>query len=112
MDGQIQNHIHLRKRLFKKLEEYPHPDQTIRKIDELAYVFGIAGPLFSIPQLYAIWSTHDAKGVSLISWSAFTVGSLFWLFYGLTHKEKPIIISQSLWFILQLIIVIGIILYR
>jgi uncharacterized protein with PQ loop repeat len=112
MDGQIQNHLHLRQRLFKKLEQYPHPDQTIRRVDELAYFFGIAGPLFSIPQLYQIWSTQDAVGVSLLSWSAFTIGSMFWLTYGIVHKEKPIIISQTLWFILQLTIVIGILLYR
>jgi uncharacterized protein with PQ loop repeat len=83
-----------------------------RVVDAFAYFFGIITPLFSIPQLYEIWHYKTAESVSLASWGAFTIASVFWVFYGLVHKEKPIIISQILWFVLQLFIVIGILMYR
>ncbi len=112
MDGLPQHHISLRKRLYGRLEAYPHPNKLKRRVDDLAYIFGIAIPLFTIPQLYEIWSHHNAGNNSLITWGAFSISSLFWLFYGILHKVKPVIISQSLWFILQLLIVIGILLYN
>lgn len=110
-DTQAGHHLSIRKRVYQKLESYPSNKTFIRLIDEGAYVFGIAGPLFSIPQLYEIWSTQNAQGVSLFSWSSFTIASFFWIIYGITHKEKPIIISQILWFVLQGLIVVGILLY-
>jgi uncharacterized protein with PQ loop repeat len=112
MNNQPLHHVSIRRRIYEKLEAYPSNKKIARLVDEGGYIFGIAGPLFSIPQLYAIWSTQNADGVSLFSWSAFTLGALFWIFYGIMHKEKPIIISQILWFFLQLGIVIGIILYK
>ena len=106
------HHLSLRKRIFRNLEQYPHSDRLKRLVDEAAYVVGIVTPLFSIPQLYEIWHNHSAVGVSLSTWTVFTLSSVFWLFYGILHGERPIIISQILWFFLQLAIVVGIVIYR
>ncbi len=104
MNAHGQHHVHK--------HAASHASKNLRIADAWAYFFGIITPLFSIPQLYEIWNSKDATGVSLFSWSAFTVASIFWIYYGILHKARPIIISQSLWFILQLCIVIGILLYR
>jgi len=94
------------------LEVYPHPDRFKRIIDELAYVIGIITPLMSIPQIWSIWVDHSVVGVSLLSWSAFTVASCFWVVYSFLHHELPIIISQVLWVLFQIAIVAGILMYR
>lgn len=103
--------MHVRKRMYKHLELYPHTSKFKRGVDKVAYLFGIVLPLFTIPQLYKIWVLKNAAGVSLTSWAVFSVGAIFWIFYGIVHKEMPIIISQILWFVLQLAIVIGILMY-
>lgn len=107
-----EHHLHLRKRIYRAHEPYPHPNKHVRRVDEFAYVVGVFSPLMTLPQLYTIYIEKNAAGISLVSWCAFAVGSLFWLYYGILHKEKPIIISQMLWVTCQILIVIGTALYR
>ena len=76
-------------------------------IDRLVYVAVILGPLMTIPQVYSIW-VNGQKGVSLISWSAYLLVSLIWLFYGIKHNDKPIIAVEVVWMILELLIIVGI----
>lgn len=106
------HHLHQRKRATNSgLEPYPSPRPGIRFLDGIAYIFGILGPLIAIPQVLKIWVDGDVAGVSLISWIGFSIGSLFWICYGLIHHEKPIYISQTLWFFLQVTIIVGVILH-
>ena len=71
----------------------------------------IVGPVMTIPQIYTIW-VEGTKGASLPSWAAYLVVSFIWLFYGLVHREKPIIIAQTAWVLLNSTIVVGLILNR
>ena len=71
------------------------------------YVVSVLGPLLTIPQVTKIWFNQTAEGVSVIAWSGFLVAAIFWLFYGMVHKEKPIIITNCLWIVLELFVVIG-----
>lgn len=77
----------------------------------MIYVIGVFGPIMTIPQLITIWVEKNASGVSVISWSAYMVVAIFWLIYGIMHKEKPIIVTYILWLVLEILIVIGILLY-
>lgn len=105
------HHFLSRKFLYQKLEPYPHPDKLKRILDKLIYVAGIAGPVMTIPQVTIIWVDKNASGVSLVTWIAYLIITIFWLFYGLVHKEKPIIISNILWIIFEVVIIAGIIMY-
>lgn len=101
MHGQAQHHLH-------------HTQQTIptRRLDAVAYVLGIIGPLATIPQLYEVWIRQNADGVSLVTWSVFILLSFFWLHYAIRHKEKPLIVGQGMWVVMQILVVIGVLLYR
>lgn len=107
------HHFEKRKRATKKkkFEPYPHPNPWMRAMDKFIYVIAIVGPIMTIPQVWIIWSNQNASGVSLFSWSAYIVTSLFWVTYGIFHKEKVIIFNSSLWLLLQAMVVIGRILY-
>ena len=105
------HHAHIRKRIYQKHEPYPHPDAWKRFMDRAIYAVGIFGPLMTIPQIYKIWVHKTATGVSLISWSAYVVVALFWLIYGIMHKERPIIMTYICWLIFDLMIVAGVLLY-
>ena len=105
------HHFHKRKRIYKKKEPYPHPDRLKRVMDRLIYLVGIMGPVMTIPQLMQIWVERTAAGVSPISWGAYLIVALFWVMYGIIHKEKPIIIIYSAWVVLDIFIVAGTLLY-
>lgn len=89
----------LRKINYKKLTEH------------LALVVGIIQPLTALPQIMLLADGRDASGVSLWSWLLPDISGLFFLAYGISHKLRPIIVTQALWFILQTIVVVQIILY-
>ena len=105
------HHFHKRKRIHQKLEPYPHPNKWKRLVDHLIYVVGIFGPIMTVPQLLKIWVEKNAAGVSAVSWTAYFFASLFWLIYGLMHKEGPIIFNAILWIILEILIVVGAMVY-
>lgn len=82
-----------------------------RFIDRLIYVVVIFGPIMNLPQLLKIWMYKDATGVSALSWSAFSIGSLIWLLYGIAHRDKPIIYMNTALMVIQALIATGTILY-
>ena len=78
-------------------------------IDKLVIVAVVGGPAFTVPQAYEVWF-QECQGVSVWSWGAYLVIAVIWLLYGLKHREKPIILSQLLWILLDSAVVLGIIL--
>jgi uncharacterized protein with PQ loop repeat len=94
--------------------------QTIKKspsshyvvfLDKLTFVVGVIGPFTVLPQIYSIFSSHSAKGVSLATWTLIFIVTFPWILYGLAHKDKSIIVSFILWEIVNLSVVIGVLLY-
>jgi uncharacterized protein with PQ loop repeat len=112
MSSQIHHHhIHKRKRVHQKLEKYPHPNPWINFLDRLLIVLAVIGPMTNIPQIAKIYIEKNASGLSLLSWLLYFFLSIPWILYGIVHKEKPIIISSSLWAVTDFIVIIGILLY-
>ncbi len=119
--GHVMSHIHKRKIATKKsskpvksnqkYEPYPHPEKWKRILDKSIYAVSVIGLVMTIPQITKIWSEKNASGVSLIAWSTYIFTALVWLMYGIAHKEKPIILTNLAWIIVNLIIVIGVIMY-
>lgn len=81
-------------------------------LDKLTFVVGIIGPFTVLPQIYSIYSTHVATGVSLTTWLLIFIVTLPWILYGLAHKDKSIIVSFTLWEVVNMMVVIGVLLYR
>jgi len=105
------HHFHLRKRIHQKHEKYPHPDKWKNLMDRLVYFFGVFGPVMTIPQVAQVWIGKDARGVSPISWGAYIINDVFWITYGVMHREKPIILMYILWAVLNSLVMIGAIIY-
>jgi uncharacterized protein with PQ loop repeat len=95
-------HSSKRKRELKKFKSF---------LDKTVYFVALFGPIMTIPQVLKIWAEQSVAGLSLISWSAYCCVSLFWLTYGIVHREKPIIFSNVLWLITDTSIVVGILIY-
>jgi len=105
------HHLHKRKRVFLKKEQYPHPKKSVRYLDYAVYVVGFLCPILTLPQVIQIYSLRDAAGVSLITWGFYLIAAFIWLVYGVVHREKPIMISNALWIIFDALIVAGVIIY-
>lgn len=80
--------------------------------DYVVYFFMIATPLFEIPQVYTIYSTQSAEGVSILTWSFFLLASTVWFGYALKKRLLPLMVTNSLYFVIELIIVGGIFMYQ
>ena len=101
------HHYLKRKRIFNKTNTHKFKDL----MDKVIYGVGIFGPVVTIPQVMKIWVDKNAAGVSLISWSAYLLGAMFWVTYGILHKEKPIIFAFGSMILLHLAVVVGILFY-
>lgn len=80
-----------------------------RLLDKFIYLASVTAVAANVPQLLKIWVDHNSGGVSVISWSAFFISSLFWMFYGYVHRSVPIIILNASVALVQLFVVIGIV---
>lgn len=104
-----QRHKHERAKHLTKKE---HKSRYLVFLDKLTFVVGVIGPFTVLPQIYSIFSTQSAAGVSVVTWASIFIVTLPWIFYGIAHKEVSIITSFTLWEIANITVVIGVLLYR
>jgi uncharacterized protein with PQ loop repeat len=97
--------------------ELRHGKQVVKKtayitfLDKLTFVVGVIGPFTVLPQVYGIFRSHSASGVSLVTWSLMFVVTFPWILYGIAHKDKSIIASFILWEIVNLAVIAGVLIY-
>ena len=62
-------------------------------LERVVLMIAVLEPAMTLPQVYEIWVKHQVGGVSLITWSFFTVAAATWLIYGVSIKNFPLILS-------------------
>ena len=80
-------------------------------LDKLTFAAGVVGPFTVLPQIFQIFTTHSATDVSLTAWSLIFIVTLPWIFYGVAHKDRSIIVSFILWEVANALVVAGVLLY-
>ena len=70
-------------------------------------IVAIAEPLMTVPQILQIYVSHNT-GVSLATWTLYLIASLVWLVYGVKTRNKPIIITDILWIIMEAAVIVGV----
>lgn len=71
-------------------------------------MIAIVGPAVTLPQLLEVLENGQSAGLSLITWVGYLALSVFWLSYGIKRREKPIIIANLLYLVINSAIVLGI----
>jgi uncharacterized protein with PQ loop repeat len=104
------NIIHI-KHLYEKENNKKKKARSNKIIDNLSIVAAILMPFTTIPQIYKIWILQNTSGVSILTWILYTVLCFPMLIYGLYYKMTPIIILNILWIIMNLIMIIGLIVF-
>jgi uncharacterized protein with PQ loop repeat len=100
-------HKYQRKQKTKKIKNTSY----IVFLDKLTFIVGVIGPFTVLPQIYSIFSSHSATGVSFITWTLIFIVTFPWILYGMAHKEKSIIVSFILWEVMNFTVMIGVLIY-
>lgn len=109
--GSAFHHLHIRQRIYKNLEKFPHPQRTKNLLDRMMYVIGFVMPIMTIPQIMKILELRDATNLSLITWVASALSGIFFISYAVVHREKPLIAVYCASFLTTLVVVIEIFIY-
>lgn len=65
------------------------------KFDKLIVVLGLVNVAATLPQLYEMWSSKDAGGVSIFTWTYYVIFTAILLVYAFSIKSKPMIIMYT-----------------
>ena len=63
-------------------------------IDTIGYIAAVLTTGSFLPQAWHTFQTKDVSGISLIMYSAFTLGVTLWLAYGLLLGAWPMIVAN------------------
>lgn len=122
--SQALHHVHKKKRAIEAAAEVEGMSETEvkaavlnpvnrfkRVLDRMVYFTGALSVFMSIPQVLQIYMNQNAGGVSFATWFAFLINAIIWTTYGLVHKEKAIIMMYCSFIVIDLMVVIGILMY-
>ena len=75
-------------------------------IDLIGFLAGTFTTIALMPQVVKAWKTKSTRDVSLIWAITLTIGVFLWLVYGILIKSLPIVIANTMTFILSVIVLI------
>ena len=81
------------------------------KLRALLGTMSVFTMIMTIPQVWAIWVGHQAAGVSILSWGAYLVSALLWLWFGLRRRDRNIYLPCLGWIVLDGAVIVGAVVY-
>jgi uncharacterized protein with PQ loop repeat len=94
-----------------RLAEIKYRISKYTTLTKLVLAMAIIEPLMTLPQVYEVWVKKQTQGVSLLTWSFYLIAAVIWLLYGFKIRDKPLIIASTLWIVVELVVVLGLIIY-
>jgi len=82
-----------------------------RNIELFALIAGLVQPFITLPQIITIYGNQSAEDVSLLTWIGYLVFGIIFLMYGIVFRLRPIWAGQIVWVTMQVIMVVGILLF-
>jgi len=92
-----------------EFQKHIQKKKKITVFDTVVIIASFLYPLSSIPQAIQIFH-GSTDGVSIYSWVSFVVFAAIFLTYGLKHRIVPMIITNSLWVVMDSIVIVGLLL--
>ena len=75
--------------------------------DRLVLVVSVLYPLSALPQAIAVFS-GKTEGVAILSWLVFMICASLFLVYGIRRRVPPMIVSNSIWIVMDALVVFGV----
>ena len=63
--------------------------------------------LMTVPQVLTIWVSHQAAGVSVVSWAAYLLSAMLWFAYGIQKRDRNIYLPCIGWIGLDAAVIVG-----
>ncbi|MEO8215590.1 MAG: hypothetical protein ABI718_00755 [Acidobacteriota bacterium] len=82
------------------------------QLDRILNLLSIFTMVMTLPQVLTVWVRHNTAGVSLLSWGAYLLAAVVWLFHGLQKRDPTIYLACLGWIVLDAAVVIGVVIYR
>ena len=73
---------------------------VVNSFDWLGYAAATLTTASFVPQAWLTFRTRDVSGISLGMYSAFTLGIVLWLLYGITLGAWPVIVANVITLVL------------
>lgn len=104
---------HASRRQKARLRGFPTRDSMLKTaLDIIILPIAFIAPLALLPQIFQLYLTHDVSSISVVSWLSMVAFDVVWLYYGIVHKDKPIIITNIMYGVFNLLVALGAILFR
>lgn len=71
--------------------------------DYLGYIGVVTGSLTFVPQVYMAWKTKSVGDLSIWMLLILLTNVVIWLIYGITGKDKAMILANSIILVLSLL---------
>jgi len=81
------------------------------RLDLLTNVCAVLLPFTTLDQLYLIYIQKKVEGVSTITWFLYGALTIPLLFYSIKRRDRPMIILNGLWVIVDWTVWIGALVY-
>ena len=86
--------------------------RTDRLVRRLLGGMSVFTMLMTVPQVLTIWVAHQAAGVSVLSWGAYLLSAMLWLWHGVRQKDPNIYLPCVGWIMLNGAVVVGALIYQ
>ena len=70
--------------------------------------FGLLNPVFALPQVYKVWALGSVGGLSLITLSGALTMACLMTTWGIIERSATLWGPSSVWIVIDLILVIGV----
>ena len=84
------------------------PELVLRRALGAMSVFTI---VMTVPQIWTIWIGQQAAGVSVLSWSAYLISALLWLWHGVRKRDMNIYLPCIGWIAADSAVITGALVY-
>lgn len=74
-------------------------------------LIGVISAMLSVPQLVDLWVNKNTAGIYPAPLGAYLITGFIWLGYAIAHRNKILIITYSVWILLQVFTLLGIFLF-
>lgn len=98
-------HIATKNKPLRKSDLHPYT-----MLDRVVLVVSVIYPFSALPQAIAVFQGRT-EGVAALSWMFFFVCASLFFIYGIRRKVMPMIISNSIWIIMDGLVLIGLLLH-
>jgi uncharacterized protein with PQ loop repeat len=82
--------------------------KELNELNKAVMFVAIVEPLTTLPQIIDVFTKPNVSAVSVLTWALYAGFEAIWVFYGLVIKNRPIIITNCLWILMDLLVVAGV----